>query len=139
MRTPRHIAHQLTQPVSPGPHLIAGVDAVAQAAQARGGNVHRVTHLVGKALAAGFAGDGAVLGGGEHGAQKQQHAVGVLVLLAHGLAHQIERVAADLAQGAAALHHKAFGALHFQAQVASAHIVDAKVRIKQTDERADGA
>ena len=101
--------------------------------------MHRVTHLVGKALAAGFAGDGAVLGGGKHGAQKQQHAVGVLVVGAHGLAHQIERIAADFGQRAAALQDKTVAALDAQRHIALAHIVDAKVVVKQTDERANGA
>ena len=81
----------------------------------------------------------AVLCGGEHGAQKQHHAVRVLVVFAHGLARQVQRVAADLAQRTAALHHKTLWALHFQAQLALAHVVDAEVFIKQPDEGPNGA
>ena len=58
---------------------------------------------------------------------------------AHGLADQVQRISADLAQRAAALHDKTLGAVHFQAQLALAHIVDAKVLVKQTDEGANGA
>ena len=92
------VPHQSAHAVGPRRGQVAGGDAVEQGAQLRRGNGHGVAHHVGKALAGAVA----VLGGGEHGAQEKHHAVGVLVVGAHGLRGQVQGVAADLADGTGA-------------------------------------
>src|SRR5690606_35868665 len=75
----------------------------------------------------------------EQRAGEQHEAVRVLVVRAVGGRHQVQYVAADLPQGAAAPQDVAVRALDAQVDVEPADGVETEVVVEQTDERADGA
>ncbi|MNP47717.1 hypothetical protein D3C76_1417850 [compost metagenome] len=78
----------------------------------------------------------AILLGREQGAEEQHQAVGVLMVLVEGLLHQVLRVAADLAHGAAAGEDETVFAHHLQVHLGGAHVVQAEAFVEQAQQRA---
>src|SRR5690606_8528132 len=124
-------------PYAEGPRrgLFAGHDGVDQGAEPRTGDPHDVAVLVGEARAGRLA----VLGRCEQRAGEQHEAVRVLVVRTVGGRHQVQYVAADLPQGAAAPQDVAVRALDAQVDVEPADGVETEAVVEQADERADGA
>src|SRR5437764_782424 len=77
----------------------------------------------------------AVLSRREQGAEEQDEAVRVLVL-AQRLAHQVERIAADLLHRAHALEPVIVAALDQQVHLRLAHLVDGEAVVEEADEGA---
>ena len=67
------------------------VDAVDQLAELRATDADHIADFMGKALARAAP----VLRRGKHGAQIQHEAIGILMVIAHGLTNQIQRVTAN--------------------------------------------
>src|SRR4051812_31950624 len=99
----RQIGEQRAGAEGPGRRLVAEAHAVDQGAEPVRGDHDDVVALVREAAAGAVA----VLGRGEHRAQEQGDAVGVLVVLADRLADEVEYVAADPLHGAGAVQHEA--------------------------------
>lgn len=90
----RKIAHQRSDAEAPRRNAAAMVDAVDQRSEPGRGNAHHIADFMGKAKAWTMA----ILRRRKHGAQKQHETVGVLVIGAYYLGHDIERITADLGQ-----------------------------------------
>src|SRR5208283_5018454 len=97
-------------------------------------NSHRVANLVREALIGGVT----VLRWSEQRTEKQRHAIRVLVL-AHGLAREIQRISTDLCHGAAALEPIAIVGYHLQRYHGAAQIIEREPFVEHADEGADAA
>src|SRR5690348_12050265 len=80
----------------------------------------------------------AILSRREHGSEKQREAVGIL-MLAHGLLCEIERIAADLRHRAAIFEPEIVRSLDLQLDHGLAHMIHGEAIIEQADERTDPA
>src|SRR5919201_604049 len=105
--SPREVLHE--PPGAEGPRLaiLRVADAVHQRAELRRGDGDDVADLVGEALARRIA----VLDGSEHRAEEEDRAVGILVMGAEQLSHQVFRIAADLRDRRASFQAKSIAAL----------------------------
>src|SRR5690554_3852207 len=130
------VGHPLAYTEGPRRQLVGAVDAVDQRAQRRRGDGDAVADVMGEALALAVA----VLDRREHGAEEQHEAVRVLVVGADGLAHQVERVAADLAHVALAFEQEAVVlTLDPQRHMGLTYAIQREALVEQADERTDGA
>src|SRR5208283_461396 len=132
---PREVPHQRSRTEGPGRDAIAAIDAVYQGAERWRRHGHDVADRVGESLARTES----ILRGREHRAQKEHQAIGILMVGADRLPHQVERVATDHCHRATALECEAVRAVDAHRQFAAAHGIDGERIIEQPNEWTDCA
>src|SRR5688572_3488055 len=105
---PRQVRHERPRSERPRLGVLAVHDLVGEHADLRRRDPHHVAHLVGEAAARVAA----ILERREHGADVEDHAVGILVRAAVKLRGEVGEVAADLADVGRVLDAEAVEAVH---------------------------
>src|SRR5262245_19374667 len=130
---PCQIAHQRPGAEAPRRGLGRQRHAIGKCTKLGRGNCGDVTQFVRKALPDRIA----VFDRREHGAKKQHRPVRILVMPAQHLFDERGRVARDLAHRGAPLQHVAILALHLQAHLDAAHVVEREGGVGIAQERGE--
>src|SRR5690606_10110103 len=128
------VPHERGDAHFPRRRVARGGDGVDERAEPAGADRHAVAQLVREA----GAGLVPILRRREQSAAEQHESIRIVVL-AQGLADEIERVAADLAHVVGAFEAVAHGPVDNEVDVGLAHVVDGETLVEQADERADRA